>query len=84
MKWQRNTANGFRDIDTALPKYKESRNKTACYHQQEIKILNCQESDGGTYILMLTCQNVAFHSPAIDIKVEEGKNVFKMSYFFST
>lgn len=72
VKWQRNTANGFRDIDTTLPKYKETRNETACYYQLEITILNCNKSDGGTYILKLTCQNVAFSSGEIDLNVVEG------------
>lgn len=84
VKWQRNTAYGFCDIDTTLPKYKETRNEKDCYYQLEIKILNCNKSDGGTYILKLTCQNVAFSSGEIDLNVVEGKRLFTMSYFYST
>lgn len=84
VKWQRDTVNGLQDIDTTLPKYKETRFDTDYEHKLEIKILNCDESDSGTYILVLICQNVAFCEEKIDLKVVQGKSLFKMSYFCST
>lgn len=78
VKWQRDTVNGLQDIDTTLPKYEETRNDTNYDYQPKLEIFNCDESDSGTYILILICQNVAFCKEKIDLKVVQGKSLFKM------
>lgn len=48
--WQRNTDSGSHDIDTRLPKYIETRNENG---DHLLIIRNCNESDSGTYTLMV-------------------------------
>lgn len=78
--WQRNTESGSHDIDTRLPKYTATRNENG---DHLLMIRNCNESDGGTYILMLAFHKFAYYSDEIDLKVEKGKNISKMSFYNS-
>lgn len=41
-------------------------------------IKNCDELDSGIYIFMLFFEKFVFYSDEIVLKVEKGKNVFKI------
>lgn len=80
--WQKSTDDGshVHDIDTRLPKYTETRNENG---DHLLTIKNCDESDSGTYIPMLSFEKFVFYSDEIVLKVEKGKNVFKISIYNS-
>lgn len=54
MTWQRGPENRSRTINTALPKYKESKSKE---NEQLLEICNCHENDTGNYFILATCTN---------------------------
>lgn len=63
------------DIDIILLKYIEIWNENGDYL---LMIKNCDELDSGIYIFMLFFEKFVFYSDEIVLKVEKGKNVFKI------
>lgn len=79
MTWQRGQEDRSRTINTALPKYKESKSKE---NERLLEIYNCRENDTGNYFILATCTNNMedIFSNKIYLEVLEGKR--KQSFLF--
>lgn len=67
--WHKQTERDNHYIDNALPRYKGS----GIYPEMPLlKITKCNESDAGTYILLVSCKDVDIYSNIIHLKVQQG------------
>lgn len=72
VKWKRETDTGSHDIDTTLPKYRETLDNTS-EQLHVLKIRSCDESDAGTYFLQVSCADREICSNKIHLQVLTGK-----------
>lgn len=82
LEWKKKTDNESLAIDTKLSKYTRTGNETSkCFG---LTINTCDESDAGTYLLLVSCANVIIFSNEISLQVVKGKGIFYslFQYFF--
>lgn len=78
--WHRESENEIYTIDTSLPKYTGKRDES---NEYQLMIKNCDESDIGTYFLLLVCTDgLEMHSNRINLKILRGKFLCKYQYFY--
>lgn len=78
--WQKERENEIYTIDTSLPKYTGERDES---NEYQLIIKNCDESDIGTYFLILVCTDgLEMYSNRVYLKIERGEFVCKYPYFF--
>lgn len=74
VKWKRETDTGSHDIDETLPKYRGTLHGTfEQLHDIVLKITSCDESDAGTYFLIVYCTDREICSNKIHLQVFKGK-----------
>lgn len=74
VKWKRETDTGSHDIDETLPKYIGTLHGAfEQLYDIVLKIKSCDESDAGTYFLLVSCADREICSNKVHLQVFKGK-----------